>query len=144
MKMQPGFISTLCSAIVCAGIIAACGISPAESGGPAKPVSQTYVLSQGQTVNLSPATTLKLDKVNDSRCRPGAVCVWKGYISFTFILTHNGQTSQFVLAEDMPNGSNTVTQQGLRFTLGPLDPAEPTPLHTPPPPYKVSLRVDIS
>lgn len=143
--MQPGFISSLCSAIVCAGIIAACGISPAESGGgPAKPVSQTYVLTPGQTINLAPNTTLKLDKVNDSRCRPGAVCVWKGYISFTFILTHGGQSSQFVLAEDMPNGSNNATQQGLKFTLGTLEPAEPTPLNAPPPAYKVSLRVDIS
>jgi len=143
--MQPRFISSLCSAIVCGGIVAACGISPADSGGgPSGPVSQTYVLTPGQTVNLSPGTTLKLDKVNDSRCRPGAVCVWKGYISFTFVLTHGGQSSQFVLAEDMPNGSNTAAQQGLKFTLGPLEPAEPTPLHTPPPAYKVSLRVDIS
>ncbi|GAB2867246.1 hypothetical protein GCM10027277_40310 [Pseudoduganella ginsengisoli] len=142
--MQPRFISSLCSGIVFAGVIAACGISPAESGGPAKPVSQTYVFTPGQTINLSPNTTLKLDKVNDSRCRPGAVCVWKGYISFTFVLNHGGQSSQFVLAEDMPNGSNTATQQGLKFTLGPLDPAEPTPLHTAAPAYKVSLRVDIS
>jgi len=143
--MQPRFISSLCYAIVCAGVFAACGISPAESGAPAsQPASQTYVFSQGQTINLAPDTTLKLDKVNDSRCRPGAVCVWKGYISFTFIVTRHGQSNQFVLAEDMPNGSNTATQQGLRFTLGALDPIEPAPLNAPRPAYKVSLRVDIS
>lgn len=143
--MLPRFISTLCAAIICGGIVAACGVSPAGGGGaPAQRTSQTYVLTQGQTVSLSPTTTLKLDKVNDSRCRPGAVCVWEGYVSFSFTITRDGAPSTFVLAEKMPGGTNTVVQQGLRFTLGEVEPAQPAALHAPPATYRVSLRVDIS
>jgi hypothetical protein len=49
-----------------------------------------------------------------------------------------------VLADSMPGSSNSVTQQGLRFTLGTVEPAAPPPLNAPAATYRVSLRVDIS
>lgn len=131
------------------GIVAACSVVAQNGGGgttppPPKRTSATYTFTAGQSVALTPTTTLKLERVNDSRCKTGAVCVWEGYISYSFVLTSNGSASNFVLAEKMPGGSNTTTQQGLRFTLAGLEPPEPPALHAPAPTYRVSLRVDIS
>lgn len=106
--------------------------------------SAVYTLTPGQTIALTPSANIKLERVNDSRCRTGAVCVWKGYISYSFTLTSNGASSSFVLAEDMPGGTNSVMQQGLRFTLAGVEPAEPPPLDALAPTYRVSLRVEIS
>ncbi|MES2257843.1 MAG: hypothetical protein V4724_04960 [Pseudomonadota bacterium] len=126
------------------GALSACGVSQSSGGnGPAPRTSALYTLAPGQTVNLTPTSSLKLERVNDSRCKPGTVCVWKGYISYSFILTSNGAPASFVLAEDMPGGSNTVTQQGLRFTLDSAAAAEPPAPHGPAPTYRVSLRVEI-
>ncbi|WP_377703395.1 hypothetical protein [Pseudoduganella sp. UC29_71] len=119
------------------------GDAPAPTPAPQRK-SATYTLSAGQSVALTPTATLKLERVNDSRCKTGAVCVWEGYISYSFVLTNNGNSSSFVLAEKMPGGSNTATQQGLRFTLTGLEPPEPPALNAPVPTYRVSLRVDIS
>ncbi|SFU28870.1 hypothetical protein [Pseudoduganella namucuonensis] len=146
--MQHRIIS-LTVALVCAAIVAACGISQSTAEAtpptaPAQRTSATYVLTPGQSVELGPNVSVKLERVNDSRCKKGAVCVWAGYVSYSFVLTNNGVSSNFVLAEDMPGGSNTVTQQGLRFTLGTVEPAEPPAMHAPPPAYRVSFRVDIS
>lgn len=147
--MQHRIIS-LTAALVCGGIVAACGISQSTADNPAAAASQaqhtsaTYVLTPGQSVDLGPGVSVKLERVNDSRCKKGAVCVWAGYVSYSFVLTSNGVSSNFVLAEDMPGGTNSVTQQGLRFTLGAVEPAEPPAMHAPPPTYRVSLKVDIS
>ncbi|KQV91114.1 hypothetical protein ASD15_03425 [Massilia sp. Root351] len=131
------------------GIVAACSVVAQNGGGSETPPapkrkSATYTLTAGQSVALTPTATLKLERVNDSRCKTGAVCVWEGYISYSFVLTNNGNASNFVLAEKMPGGSNTATQQGLRFTLTGLEPPDPPAVHAPAPTYRVSLRVDIS
>jgi hypothetical protein len=146
MNMQLRIISLL-TAFAGFGIVA-CSVVAQNSGGdapaPQQRKSATYTLSAGQSVALTPTATLKLERVNDSRCKTGAVCVWEGYISYSFVLTNNGNASSFVLAEKMPGGSNTATQQGLRFTLMGLEPPEPPALNALAPTYRVSLRVDIS
>ncbi|XLZ73053.1 hypothetical protein ABT364_14075 [Massilia sp. SR12] len=106
--------------------------------------SASYVLAQGETVTLAPAVTLKLERVNDSRCKKGAVCVWAGYISYNFVLTDRQGGTGFLLAEDMPGASKSVTRNGLTFTLQGLEPAEPPALKAAAPNYRVSLRVHIS
>lgn len=106
--------------------------------------SASYVLAPGEIVTLAPAVTLKLERINDSRCKKGAVCVWAGYISYSFVLADKQGNTSFVLAEDMPGASKSLTRNGLTFTLQGLDPAEPPAMKAPAPHYRVSLRVNIS
>lgn len=129
-------------------IAAACGSTRSTaddaSSRPAPRTSASYVLAQGEIVTLAPTVTLKLERVNDSRCKKGAVCVWAGYISYSFVLTDQQGNTSFVLAEDMPGASKTVTRNGLTFTLLGMEPAEAPSLKAPAPDYRVSLRVNIS
>ncbi len=129
-------------------IAAACGStrSPADdtASRPAPRTSASYVLAQGEIVTLAPAVTLKLERVNDSRCKKGAVCVWAGYISYSFVLTDRQGNTSFLLADNMPGASKTVTRNGLTFTLLGIEPAEAPALKAPAPDYRVSLRVNIS
>jgi hypothetical protein len=71
----------------------------------------------------------------------GAVCVWAGYISYTFTLTKGGTSASFVLAADMPGASKTVSQNGLTFTLLGVEPDSVPHMKAPMPDYRVSVRV---
>jgi hypothetical protein len=128
-----------------AGVVAACSIdsTQAEDNRPHK-TSASYALRQGESVLLAPGTRLKLERINDSRCKKGAVCVWAGYISYSFTLTSRYGTRNFVLAEAMPNAQPTATRDGLTFALEKLEPPEPPALDAPVPDYRVSLRVTIA
>jgi len=117
--------------------------------------TQTYVLRQGASAVITPAAAagrsagmasaapvVRLERVNDSRCRTGAVCVWAGYISFSFVLQQpDGSASNFVLSDSMPNGSPTATQSGLNFTLAGFTPQQAPSKNDPAPDYQVSLKV---
>ena len=138
-------------------LLHACGSASANgsaSTAPPQSFSQDYVLTQGASVAIAPAATpgvsgatagapsLRLERVNDSRCRTGAVCVWAGYISYSFALTAaDGSTSNFVLSDSMPNASPTVTQNGLTFTLTGVEPQAVPAKNEATPDYRVSLRV---
>jgi hypothetical protein len=146
--MHPRLICLGMAGLVLA-IAAACGStrSTADDERVSRPpprTSASYLLAQGETISLAPAVTLKLERVNDSRCKQGAVCVWAGYISYSFVLTDLQGRTSFLLAEDMPGAEKTVTRNGLTFTLLGLEPAEPPSLKAPAPDYRVSLRVNIS
>jgi hypothetical protein len=133
--------------VLTAGVVAACTIDSTQAEAvQSKPrkTSATYALRQGESVMLAPATHLKLERINDSRCKRGAVCVWAGYISYTFVLTSRHGTRNFVLAENMPNAQPKVTQDGLTFALEKLEPPEPAATDEPAPDYRVSLRVTIT
>jgi len=142
------------SRLICLGmaglvlaIAAACGSTRSTEDGSshsAPRTSASYQLAQGESVTLAPAVTLKLERVNDSRCKKGAVCVWAGYISYSFVLSDKQGDSSFVLAEDMPGASKSLTRNGLTFTLLGLEPAEVPALKAAAPNYRVSLRVNIS
>lgn len=145
--MRPRLICLGMASLVLA-IAAACGStrSTADESSKRQPLrtSASYQLAPGETVTLAPTVTLKLERVNDSRCKKGAVCVWAGYISYSFILSdQQGQTS-FLLAQDMPGAQQSLTRNGLTFTLLGLEPAEAPALRAPAPNYRVSLRVNIS
>lgn len=133
---------------------AASGISRATAGAtPNKPFATTYVLQQGASAVISPAAApgvagganapvIRLERVNDSRCRVGAVCVWAGYISYSFTLTKpDGTSSNFVLSDSMPNGQPSVTRDGLTFSLAGVEPQAVPAKNEPAPDYRVSLRV---
>ncbi|AKU22438.1 hypothetical protein [Massilia sp. NR 4-1] len=145
--MQPRIISfMLCLCIF--SIIAACGIarSTAQDNRPRTPMrtSASYTLTAGQTVPLAAGATLTLDRINDSRCRKGAVCVWAGYISFSFTVNKGGASQSFVLAEDMPNAGKTQVLDGLTYTLESLVPPDPPAVDAPSPDYRVTVRVTLT
>ncbi|TFW25304.1 hypothetical protein E4L98_09450 [Duganella callida] len=123
--------------------------SAARANPPAR-FTNTYVLRQGASVAITPAMVgdsgaapvLRLERVNDSRCHPGAVCVWAGYISFSFaLLLPDGSNSSFVLSDKMPGGSGSVTRNGLSFTLTGFEPTDVPAKTEPAPDYQVSLKV---
>nr|WP_315397589.1 hypothetical protein [uncultured Duganella sp.] len=133
---------------------AASGISRANDGAAAnKPFNATYVLQQGASAVITPAASpgiaggatapvVRLERVNDSRCRTGAVCVWAGYISYSFTLIKpDGTASNFVLSDSMPNGKTSVTRDGLTFTLAGVEPQAVPAKNETAPDYRVSLRV---
>lgn len=130
------------------------GVAGVKRDSAPAPFTQTYVLRQGGSVVIAPAATaagasvapaapvLRLERVNDSRCRAGAVCVWAGYISFSFALRHpDGSASNFVLSDNMPNGTPSVTRNGLSFTLAGFTPQEVPGKNEAAPDYQVSLKV---
>ncbi len=120
------------------------------------PITREVVLTQGASVTLTPAVAanpthrpasdagapqLTLERINDSRCRQGMVCVWAGYISYSFVLTGPEGRSNFVLSENMPNASASITQQGWTITLTGLEPQAAPAKNETAPQYRVSLRV---
>lgn len=144
--MQARLIGMIGCALT-AGVVAACSIDSTQAEAVVdKPRKTTasYALRQGESVMLAPGTHLKLERINDSRCRQGAVCVWAGYISYTFMLTSPRGTRNFVLAENMPNAKPAITEDGLTFALEKLEPPDPPAVDAPPPDYRVSLRVTIA
>lgn len=140
--------------VLMAGLYA-CGSASGTSRAAAtvQPFATTYVLAQGASALIVPAAqpvasgkavapVVRLDRVNDSRCREGAVCVWAGYISYSFSLTRaDGVTSNFVLSDSMPNGATSITQDGLTFTLAGVEPQAVPPKNDIIPDYRVSIRV---
>ncbi|CDG85114.1 hypothetical protein [Janthinobacterium agaricidamnosum] len=126
------------------GLLSACGAATTNSSSEtAAPTARggTYVLTVGQSVALASGETLKLDRINDSRCKVGAVCVWEGYVSYSLTLTNKDGAAALVLSDSMPGGSPTVSRANLVLTLVGAEPATPPALHGPEPDYKVTLKV---
>lgn len=132
--------------------LAACGAPASTSLAPAAtavstaagPDNMVYVISAGQRITLAPGHTLTLERVNDSRCRTGAVCVWAGYISYSFTLSGADGPSSFVLSDAMPGAASALTRQKLHFALLAVEPAAPPAVNAAPPRYRVTLKVSIT
>lgn len=135
-------------------VLHACGSAAGASRASteAQRFTTTVVLRQGASAPIPQAApagvasgsvpVVKLDRVNDSRCRVGAVCVWAGYISYSFTLTGaDGGSDSFVLSEGMPNGSKSASRDGLTFTLAGVEPAAVPAKNEPTPDYQVSVQI---
>jgi hypothetical protein len=141
------FNVSLFLALILAVLVACSGARNLAEKTPAAPPGPTtadYVLTPGQAVAIAPSVSIKLDRVNDSRCKTGAVCVWAGYISYSFTLDGQNGASSFVLSDSMPGAKKSVTLQRLRFTLVSVIPETPPPLDQPAPPYRVTVKVTIT
>jgi hypothetical protein len=132
----------------------ACGAAKGVGRGAPAPFTQTYVLTQGASASITPAASggqagiaaaapvVRLERINDSRCRVGVVCVWAGYISFSFVLQQpDGSVSNFVLSDNMPNGTSRLSRNGLTFSLDGFEPQQVAAKSEVPPDYRVSLKV---
>lgn len=114
----------------CISLLGACGASgglgiPASEQIPSTRTSAAGLqlsMTVGQAVPLSTDTTLTLERINDSRCKAGQVCVWAGYVSYTFKLSTASGTSTFTLSEAMPGGASTRQVDQLLFSLPGGDP----------------------
>lgn len=122
-------------------LLAGCGAATSTGDARNTPRSVTHVLSPGEQVAITATDTLKLDRVNDSRCRAGAVCVWKGYVSYSFTLLHSAGATDLVLSDSMPNGASSITINHLTFTLLDVDPATPPPVDAAIPTYRVKVKI---
>ncbi|MGK5080713.1 hypothetical protein [Janthinobacterium sp. HLX7-2] len=127
--------------IACLAVLAGCGAAASAGDAENTPRSLTHVLSPGQQVAITATDTLKLERVNDSRCRKGAVCVWKGYVSYSFSLLNKAGATDIVLSDSMPGGASSVSVNHLTFTLLDVDPATPPALHAVEPSYRVKVKI---
>lgn len=125
----------------CLALLAGCGATSSVGDAHNTPRSVTHVLSPGQQVPITATDTLKFERVNDSRCRQGAVCVWKGYVSYSFTLVDNVGSTEIVLSDAMPGAASSVTVRHLTFTLLDVDPATPPPQDALNPLYRVKLKI---
>lgn len=125
----------------CLAMLAGCGAAGSAGDAENTPRSVTHVLSPGQQVAITATDTLKLERVNDSRCRKGAVCVWKGYVSYSFSLINKAGATDVVLSDSMPGGASSVTLKHLTFTLLDVDPATPPALNAEQPVYRVKVKI---
>lgn len=135
-------LATVLVLLCCGPMLGGCGVDSHAASAPV--TSSRYTLTAGQSVAITPTLTLKLDRINDSRCKQGAVCVWEGFISYTFTLSKKSESSTVVLSEAMPNSAPTAERYGLRLTLAGLEPATPPALDAPVPDYRVTLQVDVT
>ncbi|NYE63625.1 hypothetical protein FHW58_004856 [Duganella sp. 1224] len=132
----------------------ACGAASSRVPPAPAPFTATYVLRQGASATIGAAAVqhnagvaaaapvVRLERVNDSRCRADAVCVWAGYISFSFaLLQQDGTASNFVLSDNMPNGTPSISRDGLTFTLAGFEPQQVPAKNEAAPDYQVSLKV---
>ena len=122
-------------------LLAGCGAATSTSEAVNTPRSVTHVLSPGEQVAITATDTLRLERVNDSRCRTGAVCVWKGYVSYSFTLLHSAGATDLVLSDSMPNGASSITINHLTFTLLDVDPATPPAVDAALPTYRVKVKI---
>ena len=149
LVILPLLIASMALLYACSSALGRAGAEPPSlTRAVMRAVTRDIVLTQGASValtaaaNSSHATQLRLERVNDSRCRTGMVCVWAGYISYSFVLTGpDGSTSQFVLSENMPNTRASITEQGWTITLTGLQPQAAPAKDESAPDYRVSLRV---
>lgn len=130
----------------------ACGDASSKSLAAAPPppprTTAVYTLTPQHSVALGPNASVTLDRVNDSRCQPGKVCVWAGYLSYSLTLHGPAGDTSFVLADAMPGVARSTTQQGLSFALENNDDEIATPsaraAASTPPDYRLSLRVTVA
>jgi len=127
--------------ITCLAVLAGCGAPSSASDAENTPRTVTQVLTPGQQVPITASDTLKLERVNDSRCRKGAVCVWKGYVSYSFSLIGKTGTSDITLSDSMPGGASSVTVNHLTFTLLDVDPDTPPAMNAAEPVYRVKVKI---
>lgn len=127
--------------ITCLAVLAGCGAPSSASDAENTPRTVTQILSPGQQVPITATDILKLERVNDSRCRKGAVCVWKGYVSYSFTLIGKAGNTDITLSDSMPGGASSVTVNHLTFTLLDVDPDTPPAMHAAEPTYRVKVKI---
>lgn len=71
--------------------------------------------SVGDTATFTDGLTVKLEKINDSRCPEDVQCVWAGELAAEFVIGGNVETATVLLSESRGNRTSTA---GHTFELG--------------------------
>ena len=77
-----------------------------------------FTLRVGETATLPEGMSVKLEKIDDSRCPANVQCIWQGELGATFILTGGGfASSTSIRLGTERNKSIIPASSGLTFTL---------------------------
>ncbi|MES2756457.1 MAG: hypothetical protein V4693_03710 [Pseudomonadota bacterium] len=82
--------------LLCASVLyslAGCAGTPLEQ--PLR--AGSFPLVPQQAVALSASVSVRYDGFTDSRCPPGALCIWAGKVSYNFVLTSKAGAEKFAL-----------------------------------------------
>jgi hypothetical protein len=76
----------------------------------------SFPLAEHEVVALAPGVSVRYDSFTDSRCPPGAMCIWAGKVSYNFTLTSKAGAEKFALDYE---GDQFVSQTvpGVRFGI---------------------------
>jgi hypothetical protein len=97
------------------------------------------VLGVGQSAEIAPATTLRLDRiVGDSRCPADVQCVWAGEVRIALTLTSPQGSTSFELAGTT---ANSTMVQSFKIEMTAFGPCQPEPSKAAPAAECASLRI---
>ena len=117
--------------------------APTPTPDPTAPAPATesglLVLGVGQSAEIGPGTTLRLNRiVSDSRCPADAQCVWAGEVRIALTLTSPAGSADFELAGAT---ANSTTVQSFLIEMADFGPCEPGPSKAAPAAECASLRI---
>ena len=118
-------------------------LPPTPSPAPTTPdpaaAGDLLVLGVGQSAEIAPATTLRLDRiVSDSRCPADVQCVWAGEVRIALTLASPKESTSFELAGMT---ANSVTVQSFLIEMADFGPCEPGLAKAAPTAECASLRI---
>ena len=79
-------------------LLAACASAPPDD----IPARSTVTLMPSQTAPLGRHATLRIDRIEDSRCPAGVQCVWAGRLRYHLTLLGAAAPESFALDEHAP------------------------------------------
>jgi hypothetical protein len=123
-------------ALAPAVVMTACATPPA----PPAPIHTSVTLLPDKATELAPGTTLRFERVADSRCPPDVRCVWAGELRYHFTLTSAAGSEAFSLTAQAPAAE--LSQGALRIALGPAAAPPKTAANAPATPHPVTLTID--
>lgn len=111
------------------------------------PTSFTMQLRVGEAKSLADnALNVKLVDTKDSRCPPGAYCIWAGHASATLLVTHKGSAPETVqvgtLAPPEMKLPGAAVTGGWRFTLQSMEPPHDPKANATSPAVTVTLLIE--
>jgi hypothetical protein len=125
----------LMSTAILAGIVTACATLAED---PVK--DATLTLQPQQTLALSKTITLRYDRVVDTRCPKGVLCVWAGKVVYHFTLAGVGGTESFALEADKPRYLSKVVK-GVTIVLATTEPPDVVAPGEPQPEHPVTVSI---
>ncbi len=131
----------LIHAIAAASLLAGCASAPVAATAKDQPM-KTVTLQPERTVAVGPASELRYDGVEDSRCPPGVQCIRAGELAYKFTLTSAAGKELFGLTAAKP-AFDASGVAGLTIALGanPEPKVQPANAPAPAPAHPVTINI---
>lgn len=138
------------------GLLIGCGVPPSinaatkgkaiESSKP-QPATFTMQLRVGESKSHADSgLNVKLVDTKDSRCPPGAYCIWAGHASATLQVTHKGGAPETVqvgtIAPPEMKLPGAAVTGGWRLSLQSMEPPHDPKANAKPPAVTVTLLIE--